>query len=174
MRGTWGRWGGDGAGAPRAGGGAVGAQGQQRVWDVLVRAYFALSPTLPSARQSISCKQGIPGHQSGFVFQTQVECQTSVVPWLFPGSQAPFPHSPQSFALPSPVTLYLLPLLTACFHNSDLLRCSIFFLPPSLHVSSLILSSPVFLSPGCIQSVSTEKVVPELFILFSVSQCKQF
>lgn len=141
MRGTWGRWGGDGAGAPRAGGGAVGAQGQQRVWDVLVRAYFALSPTLPSARQSISCKQGIPGHQSGFVFQTQVECQTSVVPWLFPGSQAPFPSLPTILrtSLSSPTVS---PATSHCLF-SQLRSAQMFYFFPS-SVSSCIFPHTFF------------------------------
>lgn len=74
-------------------------------------------PPLPSARQSPAVNREVPGHRCGFAFQTQVECQTRV-PWFFRGAQAPSPHSPQSFALPSPVTLYLLPLLTACFLTS--------------------------------------------------------
>lgn len=166
--GPWGRWGGDGAGA--------GAQGQQRFWDVLegreLRAGFALSPTLPSARQRTSCKQGIPGHRSGFAFRTQVECQTSVVPGQpgsFPSLSAIFCSSFSGHPL-SPATSHCL----FSQRPSDLLRRSIFFFPPSLHVYSLILSAPIYLGPGCVQSVSTENIVPELFTPFSVSQCKQF
>lgn len=150
------------------------APGQQRLWDVLEGADLALSPAPPSARQGTSSKQGNPGHQSAFAFQTQVECQTSVAPWLFLGSQAPSPHSPQSFALPSPLTLYLLPLLTACFHSVPHICSDVLFFNFLLHVYSLILCAPVSLGPDCVQSVNKENIVPELFTLFSESPCIQF
>lgn len=104
-----------------------------------LRAGFALSPTLPSARRSTSCKQGIPGHQSDFAFQTQVECQTSVVPGQsgsFPSLAAIFRSSLSSHPV-SPATSYCL----FSQRPSHLLRCSNFFFPPSLHVYSLILSA---------------------------------
>lgn len=155
--------------------GLAGGHGQQCVWGVLegreLRASFALSPTLPSARQSTSCKRGIPGPQSGFAFQTQVECQTPVVPGQpgsFPSLSAIFRSSLSSHPV-SPATSHCL----FSQRPSHLLRCSIFFFPP-LHVYSLILFAPIFLGPGCVQSVSTENIVPELFTPFSVSQCKQF
>lgn len=60
------------------------------------------------------------------------------------------------------------PPLTACFHNApqSAQMFWVFFFLPSLRVYSLILSAPVFLSPGCVLSVSTENIIPELFTLF--------
>ena len=84
------------------------------------------------------------------------------VPWLLAGS------------LPSPFTLYLL-LLALLFsqHPSHVLRCSVLFLS-SFHVYSLRLTAPIFLGPGHVQLKSIENVIPEVFILFSVSQSEQF
>lgn len=112
-----------------------GAQGQQRLRDVLagreVRVGFALSPPLPALGRAHPVSREFPGTSVVLFFKHRWnERQTSVAPWLFPGSQAPSSHSPQTFALPCPVTLDLLPLFHCLFSQrpSYLLRCSIFFL----------------------------------------------